>query len=156
MHLSQSQSSGSAAQAGKLTSEVKKEAKVAAITDKLKASTCPASILRIRVSDSDGYLERTFMSPASVRAGILIREWVEDAALRTWVDFVGNLHGRVEGIYAGAQALLIGSYLVMPFLFQLQLIFMILRSIKNMNGIFMLIVDKSPLQIGLLLMLGCF
>ncbi|XP_022762598.1 allantoate deiminase 2 isoform X2 [Durio zibethinus] len=51
------------------------------------------------------------MSPASVRAGILIREWMEDAGLRTWVDSMGNLHGRVEGINASAQALLIGSHL---------------------------------------------
>ncbi|KAA3461004.1 allantoate deiminase [Gossypium australe] len=68
-----------------------------------------------KVSDADGYLERTFMSPASVRAGFLIREWMEDAGLRTWVDSMGNLHGRVEGMNASAQALLIGSHLVMPF-----------------------------------------
>jgi allantoate deiminase len=36
-----------------------------------------------QVSDADGYLERTFMSPASVRAGNLIRGWMEDAGLRT-------------------------------------------------------------------------
>ncbi|XVF46068.1 hypothetical protein PTKIN_Ptkin02bG0258200 [Pterospermum kingtungense] len=64
-----------------------------------------------KVSDSDGYLERTFMSPASVRAGLIIREWMEDAGLRTWVDSMGNLHGRVEAINASAQALLIGSHL---------------------------------------------
>ncbi|OMO91902.1 Peptidase M20 [Corchorus olitorius] len=63
-----------------------------------------------KVSDADGYLERTFMSPASVRAGILIREWMEDAGLTTWVDSMGNLHGRIEGINASAQALLIGSH----------------------------------------------
>ncbi|GMI73325.1 allantoate amidohydrolase [Hibiscus trionum] len=64
-----------------------------------------------KVSDADGYLERTFMSPASVRAGILIREWMEDAGLRTWVDSMGNLHGRVEGMNTSAQALLIGSHM---------------------------------------------
>ncbi|XWS73130.1 hypothetical protein CRYUN_Cryun02cG0098800 [Craigia yunnanensis] len=47
MRLSQSQSSGSAAQAENLSSDVKKEAKAAATTDKLKASNFPASILRI-------------------------------------------------------------------------------------------------------------
>ncbi|CAI0401479.1 unnamed protein product [Linum tenue] len=31
------------------------------------------------VSDANGYLERTFMSPASVRAANLIRQWMEDA-----------------------------------------------------------------------------
>ncbi|XP_050260793.1 allantoate deiminase 2-like [Quercus robur] len=64
-----------------------------------------------KVSDADGYLERTFMSPASLRAGNLIRGWMEDAGLRTWVDQLGNLHGRVEGMNASAEALLIGSHL---------------------------------------------
>lgn len=35
------------------------------------------------MSDANGYLQRTFMSPASVRAGNLIRQWMEDAGLRT-------------------------------------------------------------------------
>ncbi|KAL9368781.1 hypothetical protein Peur_039980 [Populus x canadensis] len=64
-----------------------------------------------KVSDADGYLERTFMSPASVRAANLIRAWMEDAGLTTWVDFMGNVHGRVEGLNARAEALLIGSHL---------------------------------------------
>ncbi|KAG2687951.1 hypothetical protein I3843_09G072900 [Carya illinoinensis] len=64
-----------------------------------------------KVSDADGYLERTFMSPASVRAGNIIRGWMEDAGLRTWVDQMGNVHGRVEGMNASAEALLIGSHL---------------------------------------------
>ncbi|XP_041025963.1 allantoate deiminase 2-like [Juglans microcarpa x Juglans regia] len=64
-----------------------------------------------KVSDADGYLERTFMSPASVSAGNIIRGWMEDAGLRTWVDQMGNVHGRVEGMNASAEALLIGSHL---------------------------------------------
>ncbi|KAH7569689.1 hypothetical protein JRO89_XS06G0244500 [Xanthoceras sorbifolium] len=63
-----------------------------------------------KVSDADGYLERTFMSPASVKAARLIREWMEDAGLRTWVDLMGNVHGRVDGMNASAEALLIGSH----------------------------------------------
>ncbi|KAG2687947.1 hypothetical protein I3760_09G072500 [Carya illinoinensis] len=51
------------------------------------------------------------MSPASVRAGNIIRGWMEDAGLRTWVDQMGNVHGRVEGMNASAEALLIGSHL---------------------------------------------
>lgn len=42
-----------------------------------------ALTLEHQVSDGDGYLERTFMSPAALRAGNLIREWMEDAGLRT-------------------------------------------------------------------------
>ncbi|XP_074275785.1 allantoate deiminase 2 [Silene latifolia] len=64
-----------------------------------------------KVSDVDGYLERTFMSPASIKAASVIRQWMEDAGLRTWVDPMGNVHGRVDGMNASAPALLIGSHL---------------------------------------------
>ncbi|KAI4332067.1 hypothetical protein L6164_017006 [Bauhinia variegata] len=64
-----------------------------------------------QVSDASGYLERTFLSPASMRAIKLISRWMEDAGLRTWVDQMGNVHGRVEGANANAEALLIGSHL---------------------------------------------
>lgn len=40
-------------------------------------------LLDIQVSDGKGYLERTFLSPASMRAIDLIRKWMEDAGLRT-------------------------------------------------------------------------
>ncbi|XP_047337730.1 allantoate deiminase 2 [Impatiens glandulifera] len=64
-----------------------------------------------KVSDADGYLERTFLSSASLRAAILIRQWMEDSGLKTWVDLMGNVHGRVEGMNATSKALLIGSHL---------------------------------------------
>ncbi|CAO2824203.1 unnamed protein product [Amaranthus hypochondriacus] len=64
-----------------------------------------------KVSDVDGYLERTFMSPASVRAANVIRQWMEDAGLRTWIDHIGNVHGRVDGMNASAPALLMGSHM---------------------------------------------
>lgn len=64
-----------------------------------------------KVSDASGYLERTFMSPASIRAMSLIRVWMEDAGLRTWVDQMGNVHGRVDSSNPDAEALLIGSHL---------------------------------------------
>ncbi|XP_021737200.1 allantoate deiminase 2-like isoform X1 [Chenopodium quinoa] len=64
-----------------------------------------------KVSDVNGYLERTFLSPASVRAANVISQWMEDAGLRTWVDIMGNVHGRVDGMNASAPALLMGSHL---------------------------------------------
>ncbi|KAH0455233.1 hypothetical protein IEQ34_015265 [Dendrobium chrysotoxum] len=64
-----------------------------------------------KVSDADNYLERTFLSPASMRAGNLIQKWMEDAGLKTWVDYMGNVHGRVGGVNATAEALLIGSHM---------------------------------------------
>ena len=85
------------------------------------------------MSDVDGYLKRTFMSPTFVGARTFICDWMEDASLRTlafyllsnpnqgcqnswlmvmliskWVDSMGNWHGRVKGMNASAQALLIG------------------------------------------------
>lgn len=63
-----------------------------------------------KVSDVDGYLERTFFSPASMKAGNIIRQWMEDAGLRTWVDHMGNVHGRAEGMNPTNAALLIGSH----------------------------------------------
>eukprot|EP00262_Sarcandra_glabra_P015621 TRINITY_DN4870_c0_g1_i1.p1 TRINITY_DN4870_c0_g1~~TRINITY_DN4870_c0_g1_i1.p1 ORF type:complete len:494 (+),score=74.12 TRINITY_DN4870_c0_g1_i1:22-1482(+) len=64
-----------------------------------------------QISDADGYLERTFLSPASVRARNQILSWMQDAGLRTWVDQMGNLHGRIEAVNRSADALLIGSHL---------------------------------------------
>lgn len=64
-----------------------------------------------QVSDASGYLQRTFMSPASIRASYLIRRWMEDAGLITWVDQMGNVHGRTAGMNANEKALLIGSHL---------------------------------------------
>ncbi|KAK1279836.1 hypothetical protein QJS04_geneDACA014885 [Acorus gramineus] len=64
-----------------------------------------------KISDVDGYLERTFLSSASVKASNLIQSWMQDAGLRTWVDPMGNLHGRAETVNASVPALLIGSHL---------------------------------------------
>lgn len=36
-----------------------------------------------QVSDANDYLERTFLSPASMRAIHLTQKWMEDAGLRT-------------------------------------------------------------------------
>ncbi|KAG6392187.1 hypothetical protein SASPL_146398 [Salvia splendens] len=63
-----------------------------------------------KVSDSEDFLERTFQSAASVRAGNLIRRWMEDAGLETWVDQMGNVHGRHSGLNPREKALLIGSH----------------------------------------------
>ncbi|XP_058072189.1 allantoate deiminase 2 isoform X2 [Magnolia sinica] len=64
-----------------------------------------------QISDADGYLERTFLSPASIGASNLILSWMQDAGLTTWVDHMGNVHGRYESVNASAEAILIGSHL---------------------------------------------
>ncbi|KZV43444.1 allantoate deiminase, partial [Dorcoceras hygrometricum] len=65
-----------------------------------------------KVSDADEYLERTFQSPAAVRAGNLIRVWMEEAGLNTWIDKMGNVHGRIDGMNPSEKVLIFGSHLV--------------------------------------------
>lgn len=68
------------------------------------------------VSDSAEHLERTFMGPAHRRAASMIREWMKDAGMVTWVDSVGNVRGRTPTSRAKPKgkekepALLIGSH----------------------------------------------
>lgn len=49
-----------------------------------KSYLCANMFLSEQISDADGYLERTFLSPASVKAAQLIIEWMRDAGLRTY------------------------------------------------------------------------
>ncbi|CAA6669856.1 unnamed protein product [Spirodela intermedia] len=65
-----------------------------------------------KVTDADGHLERTFLSPAFTRASKQVLDWMKDAGLKTFmVDQMGNVHGRVDGRNASAEALLIGSHI---------------------------------------------
>ncbi|KAK9829855.1 hypothetical protein WJX72_008267 [[Myrmecia] bisecta] len=63
-----------------------------------------------QVSDAEGSLVRTFMSPAHMRSAALIRKWMREAGMLTWMDNVGNVHGRVEGRNGSAPVLLLGSH----------------------------------------------
>ncbi|MCO5567785.1 hypothetical protein L7F22_021481 [Adiantum nelumboides] len=71
-------------------------------------------LLRIRqlaaISDSPHHLQRTFLSKASLEAGKLIKAWMEDAGMSTWIDNIGNVHGRIVGKNSLAPALLLGSH----------------------------------------------
>ncbi|KAM3193869.1 hypothetical protein ACQJBY_070485 [Aegilops geniculata] len=73
------------------------------------------TVLRLRelgkISDGEGFLERTFLSPASFRATDVIISWMKDAGLTTWVDQMGNIHGRFEPSNSTDKALLIGSHM---------------------------------------------
>lgn len=64
-----------------------------------------------RVSDEEGRLTRTFLSPAMRRANALVGGWMREAGLAVREDAVGNLIGRAEGAKAGAKTLLLGSHL---------------------------------------------
>uniref|UniRef100_A0A453T063 allantoate deiminase n=1 Tax=Aegilops tauschii subsp. strangulata TaxID=200361 RepID=A0A453T063_AEGTS len=73
------------------------------------------TVLRLKelgkISDGEGFLERTFLSPASFRATDVIISWMKDAGLTTWVDQMGNIHGRFEPSNSTDKALLIGSHM---------------------------------------------
>lgn len=61
------------------------------------------------ISDDAGRLTRSFLSPASRRAGLQILAWMEETGLSTAHDALGNLRGRHEG--GGSRPpLLIGSH----------------------------------------------
>ena len=83
----------------------------------LPSLTSGTELLPPQVSDAEAHLERTFYSAAHHRAATLLKSWMvrmcccaeaqgapalssaalqEDAGMRTWVDVVGNVHGRVE------------------------------------------------------------
>lgn len=64
-----------------------------------------------KVSDVEGSLQRTFLSPAGLRAARILDRWMQEAGLRTWMDGVGNVHGRVDGLNPLAPAILLGSHL---------------------------------------------
>eukprot|EP00873_Tetraselmis_striata_P042555 jgi/Tetstr1/462819/TSEL_007769.t1 len=62
------------------------------------------------ISDVEGSLVRTFFSPAHVKAADTLQEWMREAGMRTWVDGVGNVHGRIDGKDPAAPVLIMGSH----------------------------------------------
>lgn len=39
-----------------------------------------------------------------------LKQWMEEAGMESWIDAVGNVHGRVNGSHPEAPALLLGSH----------------------------------------------
>ncbi|KAL4419269.1 hypothetical protein ABPG77_004827 [Micractinium sp. CCAP 211/92] len=62
------------------------------------------------ISDTEGSLTRTFLSPAHRRAAGKLRKWMAAAGMRTWADQMANVHGVVKGLDADAPAIFIGSH----------------------------------------------
>ena len=64
------------------------------------------------VSDAtDGSLQRTFLSFASRLAMDKVESWMREGGMDTWVDEVGNVHGRLEGATPNQKVLLVGSHI---------------------------------------------
>ncbi|KAK9813551.1 hypothetical protein WJX73_006575 [Symbiochloris irregularis] len=62
------------------------------------------------ISDGKPSLVRTFASPAHGRSALQIQQWMEDAGMRTWIDSVANVHGRIDGKAKTAPVLVVGSH----------------------------------------------
>ena len=43
-------------------------------------------------------------------SGVQIQQWMKEAGLRTWIDNVANVHGRIDGRNQEAPAVLTGSH----------------------------------------------
>lgn len=63
-----------------------------------------------KISDAEGSLARTFLSPAHKRAAQQVKQWMADCGMEAWVDVVGNVHGRINSKAPGATAVLLGSH----------------------------------------------
>jgi allantoate deiminase len=54
---------------------------------------------------------RLALSPEDLEAVLVVKVWMEEAGMTTRLDSFGNLIGRVEGIEAGAPAIMLGSHI---------------------------------------------
>ncbi len=64
-----------------------------------------------QISDEQGRLTRTFLSPAMQRANSRVGEWMRQVGLQVEEDAIGNLRGRLASGQPDAKTLLFGSHL---------------------------------------------
>lgn len=63
------------------------------------------------ISDDDGGLTRTFLSPAHAMAKRQVAEWMRDAGMQAFEDAAGNFIGRLPAIEPDAPVFVCGSHL---------------------------------------------
>jgi len=63
--------------------------------------------LLAQCTEEPGHITRTFLSPPMWEVHRMVREWMEEAGLRVWVDAVGN----IRGVSTDGPRLMIGSHL---------------------------------------------
>ena len=63
------------------------------------------------ISESAEGLTRTPLTPVYRRASDLVLGWMRETGMAVRVDAIGNVVGRLEGVYEGAPALMLGSHL---------------------------------------------
>src|SRR2546425_1295475 len=64
-----------------------------------------------KLSEEEGRITRTFLSPPMREAHSLLRSWMESAGLAVTGDPIGNLRGLLQRAHPGAPRLLICSHL---------------------------------------------
>lgn len=62
-------------------------------------------------SEDPGGLTRVFLSPELKQASDRVLAWMTEAGMNTYLDGIGNVVGRYEGINPGLPALMLGSHL---------------------------------------------
>jgi hydantoinase/carbamoylase family amidase len=62
-------------------------------------------------SDAPSALTRAYLTPEHARANALVGDWMAKAGMANWVDPLGNIVGRYEGLDPRAPAVLLGSHL---------------------------------------------
>lgn len=46
----------------------------------------------------------------SLHTCVQLQKWMEDAGLDSWVDVIGNIHGRINGSNPDAPSVVVGSH----------------------------------------------
>ena len=64
-----------------------------------------------KISDEAGALTRLYLSPAHRRAADLIRQWMEEAGMTSFIDGAGTVVGRYDGETPESPTLLLGSHI---------------------------------------------
>lgn len=63
------------------------------------------------LTDDEGKIQRTFLSPAMEHCNALTGKWMEQAGMQVRLDTAGNLRGMYEGETAEAPVLIVASHL---------------------------------------------
>src|SRR5258708_5753933 len=63
------------------------------------------------ISEEDGCITRRYGTPAAVRAGKKVLDWMRMAGLRARIDVIGNVRGVWPSEEKGAKTLVIGSHI---------------------------------------------
>jgi hydantoinase/carbamoylase family amidase len=63
------------------------------------------------ISEAPGIITRTFGTPAFIKAGRLVFQWMQQAGLHTRIDSIGNVRGRLLSNHKHAKTLVIASHI---------------------------------------------